>query len=420
MRVMVYAAAAMLMIGASGVLWAGETAGPVTPNDFEGSDVQRINRAIEVGAATGRRVVVPRINRAADGERAVWLLDSAILVRSNTVLEFDNCHVKLSDRCRDNMIRSANCGLGITDIQPLQNVTLRGRGHVLLEGADRPRATGDSAKTLGKPTFGADAGVDGVSPTGDWRNIGILLAYVDHFTIENLRIKDPHGWSISLERCSNGRVRDIDFEMTGTKAIDGKIWPILNQDGVDLRQGCHNITIENITGVTGDDIIALTNIVGNKPAGSDRSMMVSASNRGDGGIDDIRNIIIRNVRGTVAGRHHVVRLLNASGLRIHNVLLDGVVDTSLPTRPCRATVKIGDSNPRWGGVTPLGDTHHIVINNIISASTHTILIAGSLTDSVIANVVRTLPSGEPITYQSGRDNVRNLKTQNLVTAQPAQ
>ncbi len=386
----------------------------VTPNEFEGSDIERINRAIEVAAETGRSVVVPRLNRAADGPREIWLLDSAILVRSGTVLELDNCHLKLSDRCRDNMIRSANCGLGITEIQPIHDVTIRGRGHVLLEGADRPRATGDSAKTLGKQTYGSDAGVEGASQTGDWRNIGILLAYVDRFRIENLRIKDPHCWSISLERCSNGAVRDIDFSMTESKVIDGRTWPILNQDGINLRQGCHSITIENITGHTGDDMVALTGIVHDLPAGSDRSYMASSPSLRPGGVDDIRNIIIRNVRGYSHGQHQVIRLLNTGGVRLHNVLIDGVIDTSPPDRPSAVTIRIGDANPKWGGLTPLGDTSRIIINNVTSASRHTIVIAGSLTDSIISNVIRTLPGGSPITYQSGRDNVRNVQTHGLV------
>jgi hypothetical protein len=395
----------------------------VTPNEFSGTDIERINRAVAMAAQTHRRVVVPRLNHAADGDREIWLLDAAILVPSNTVLELDNCHIKLSDRCRDNIIRSANCGIGITDIPPVHDVTIRGFGNVILEGADRPRATGDSAKTLGKDTYGSDAGLMGQSQTGDWRNIGILLAFVDHFSIENLRLKDPHCWSISLERCTRGRIANIDFEMTGTKQVDGKLWRVLNQDGIDLRQGCQRITIENISGVTGDDVIALTDIAGSRPAGSDRSTMVSGSQSRPEGLDDIRDIIIRNVRGFAAGGHHVIRLLNTGGLRIQNVIIDGVIDTSPAERPCRATIKIGDSNPRWGGVTPLGDTSHILINNVISSSEHTLLIAGSLTDSAISNVVRIRPGGSVITLESGREMVRNVQFQNLIeqtTAEPSQ
>jgi hypothetical protein len=385
----------------------------VSPNSFEGTDTERINEAIRAAAAKGLQVVVPRQNAGRDED--LWLLDSAILLQDNTTLVLDNCHIKLSDRCRDNMIRNANCGLGITDIRPMKHVLIRGVGNVLLEGADHPRATGDSAKTLGERTYGTDAGVEGESQTGDWRNIGILLAFVEHFSIEGLHIKDSHCWAISLERCGFGRVCDIHFTSEGHKMIDGVQQTVLNQDGLDLRQGCHDISIERITGHTGDDLVALTNIGrGTSAAGSDSSTMVSAANCREGGVDDIRNIFLRQISGHSQGRHHVVRFLNASGLRIYNVVLDGLIDTSPPDAPCKATVKIGDANPRWGGVTPVGDTNRLFLNNISSASQHTILIAGSLTDSCITNVVRNMADGEPITYESGREFVRNVEMSNVV------
>ncbi|MBT3376722.1 MAG: hypothetical protein HN742_42440 [Lentisphaerae bacterium] len=390
----------------------------ITPNAFQGSDTERINQAIQAAAATGRRVVVPRRNQTDSGSRDIWLLDSAILVQDRTVLELDNCHIKLSDRCRDNMIRSGNCGLGITDISPMKHVQIYGVGHVVLEGADNPRATGDGAKTLGERTYGSDAGVAGESQTGDWRNIGILLAGVEHFRIENLHIKDSHCWAISLERCAFGTVRDIDFASSGHMKVNGARQTTLNQDGLDLRQGCHDILVDGITGHTGDDLVALTNINNpNAVAGSDRSTMVSAANCREGGLDDIHNITLRSIRGHSVGRHHVVRFLNAGGLRLYNVVLDGLVDTSPPNRPCKATLKIGDSNPRWGGVTPVGDTSRLLLSNISSASRFTVLIAGSLVDSCISNVIRHAAEGDVITYESGEEFVRNVQCSNLLVAE---
>jgi len=388
-------------------------AAAISPNDFQGSDTDRINQAIAAGAAAGRRVVIPKLNQTKDGVRDVWLLDSAILVRSGTTLELENCHIKLSDRCRDNFIRSGNCGMGITDIAPMSDIHILGVGSALLEGADHPRATGDAAKTLGERTYGADAGVTGESQTGDWRNIGILLAFVERFSVENVRIKDSHCWAISLERCACGTVRNIDFASRGTRVIDGVSKTILNQDGLDLRQGCHDIAIENITGYTGDDLVALTAILRpNNQAGSMESNMVSgASNRGEG-LDDIRNITLRNVRGYCAGGHHIVRFLNASGLKIHDVILDGLIDTSGSDKRCRAALKIGDSNPKWGGVTPLGDTYRIFVSNIMSRAEHTVLIAGSLAESTITNVLKYDAPGEAITYESGTQNVRNVEVSN--------
>jgi len=385
----------------------------VTPNDFSGSDVERINQALAAAAGTGLRVVVPRCNRAADGDRDVWLLDSAILIPGDSTLELDNCHLKLSDRCRDNMIRSANCGLGIADIQPLRGIHIIGRGNVLLEGADRPRATGDSGKTLGERTYGTDAGVDGESQTGDWRNIGILMAFVEDFSLEHLAMQDSHCWAISLERCAHGTLRDLSFASSGVKTIDGVKQTILNQDGVDLRMGCHDVLIENIAGYTGDDLIALTGIPrADSVAGGLGSTMVSSLCPRGEGADDIRHIIIRNVRGYCRGGHHIVRLLNTPGVRMHDIVLDGLVDTSPAGMRCKAAVKIGDHH-YGGGMAPLGDTSRIIVSNVISRSEHTIMIGGSLCDSVLSNIIRHDMPGEAVTLVAGPESIRDVTCANV-------
>jgi hypothetical protein len=387
----------------------------VTPNAFQGSDVERINQAIAAAVEAGASVVIPRWNHTADGTTETWLLDAAILLQSNTTLVLDNCRIKLSDRCRDNMLRSANCGLGVSEIKPLNNIHIRGVGNAVLEGADHPRATGDSGKTLGKPTYGTDAGAEGESPRGDWRNIGILLAFVENFSIENLAIHDSHCWAVSLERCAHGRVRDLRFASRENTTIDGVPAKILNQDGLDLRLGCHDILIENISGHTGDDLVALTAIPSpTRPPGILASTMISGGLVRDDGLDDIRQIIVRNVRGYSCGGHHLVRLLNTPGVGLHDILVDGVLDTSPAGHRCAAAVKIGDSN-YGGGAAPLGDTSRIVISRVISKARHTILLGGSLADSVISDVIRQADGGSPITYAAGEDMVRNVLMSNLVT-----
>lgn len=389
-----------------------EQAGAITPNMFQGTDAQRINQAIAAAAGTGRPVVIPRQNRTGESVRDAWLLDEAILVPSNTLLVLVNCHLKLSDRCRDNFIRSANCGMGITEIRPQENIHLRGVGRVVLEGADHPRATGDSAKTLGKQTYGADAGKPEESQRGDWRNIGILLAYVEHFSIENIHIKDSHCWAISLERCARGEMRDLSFASTGFKQIDGKRATMLNQDGIDLRQGCHDITIENVSGETGDDLVALTAIPSEQQqAGSTASTMVTKANNRGQGSDDIRHVIIRNVRGFSHG-DHIVRLLNNRGLRIHDVMVDGLIGISTGQQS-KAAVKIGDNS--YGGHAPLGDTSQIIINNVISNAQHTILIGGTLSESILANLIGNAAGDSPVTYAAGPQSVRDVVVSNAIT-----
>ena len=393
-----------------------ETQAFVTPNEFEGSDVERINQAVGVAAGTGRRVVIPRHNRSARDERDLWLLDSAILLPGDTVLELNDCHIQLSDRCRDNMIRSANCGLGITEVRPLSGIHIYGVGTAVLEGANRPRATGDGGKTLGQHTFGTDAGVEGESQTGDWRNIGILLAAVESFSIRNISMHDTHCWAISLERCARGLLRDIAFQSCGHKVVDGVERTLLNQDGIDLRLGCHDIQIDSISGYTGDDLIALTAIPNpSGVAGSDRSTMVGSTRDRGEGQDDIRHVTIRNVRGYCRGGHHIVRLLNTSGVRMHDILLDGLLDTSPAEMRCRAAVKIGDS-AYGGGVAPLGDTRRIIVTNVVSRAQHTILIGGSLCDSILSNIIRHDVPGEAVTVASGPEYVRDVVISNVHVA----
>jgi hypothetical protein len=385
----------------------------VTPNEFVGTDVARINQAI--AAAAGRRVVIPRLNVQGAQTNEIWLLDSAVLLRSDTSLDLDNCRIRLSNLCRDNFIRSANCGMGITNISTITNVHIRGIGSAVLEGADRPRATGDAGKTLGVHTYGTDAGVAGQSQLGDWRNMGILLAFVEDFSIQNLAVRDSHCWAISLERCSRGTVRDIDFASSGLKLIDGVQQTIVNQDGLDLRMGCNDILIENITGYVGDDLVALTAIpFDDQPAGALAAHMVSdASDRG-GGLDDIRNVIIRNVTGYSRGGHHIVRLLNVLGVKMYNILLDGLLDTSPDSITCRVAVKIGDAD--WGsGGAALGDTSRLLIQNVTSRAAHGIRIAGSFTDSAIENVLQEGARGPAMTVDSNPAQIRDVTTTNIRT-----
>ncbi len=124
--------------------------------------------------------------------------------------------------------------------------------------------------------------------------------------------------------------------------------------------------------------------------------------------------MIRNVRG-YAGGHNLVRLLNTSGIKLYRVTLDGVIDTAPAGFMDNTLVRIGDNNPAWGGVTPLGDTADLIINNVQGRTRTSIAIHGSLCDSVISNVINYNPQTEPVVYASGAQHVRNVTIANVVT-----
>lgn len=384
-----------------------------SPDSFSGTDSARIAQALEAAAKNGSAVRIGPRRPDTESDRTYWLLDEAILLGADTTLYLDDCTLKLSDRCRDNFIRSANAGIGIEKVEPIRNVHIIGSGRVELVGADHPRATGDGAKQLGVRSYGTDAGVDGQSQTGDWRNIGILLAGIEYFSIQNITLRQTHCWGVSIEKSSHGLVRNLTFDSSENREIDGQTVKTLNQDGLDLRKGCHDIVVENIRGVTGDDLVALTTIGSDPKAGGSLESTEVAETDPDA-MNDIYNISIKNVVGYAAGGHQIVRLLNASGMKIHHVVIDTVIDASPVGVTDRAAVRIGDSNPAWGGVTPLGDTFGIIIHNVQSKSAHAVLIAGSLTDSIISNVINYNPQIDGVSFESGEENVKNVIVERFV------
>lgn len=123
----------------------------VNANDFCGkNDSDVLNNAVR-GRGDDGIVVIPSRRSDIEPERDFWLLDAAVLIPENTTVVLQNCKLKLSDRARDNFFRSANCGLGIEFPERIHNITLRGEGTCVLEGADHPRASGDASKILRNP-----------------------------------------------------------------------------------------------------------------------------------------------------------------------------------------------------------------------------------------------------------------------------
>ena len=117
------------------------------PNDFTGSDIEKIQAAVDAAREKGGFVRVGKRTGAPGDGRDFWLIDSAILLPSGTVFVLANAKIKLSDRSRDNFIRSANCVPG-EKVLPAENIHIVGEGDAVFEGADHPRASGDGGKTL--------------------------------------------------------------------------------------------------------------------------------------------------------------------------------------------------------------------------------------------------------------------------------
>ncbi|MBQ3387607.1 MAG: hypothetical protein IJG60_00160 [Thermoguttaceae bacterium] len=391
-----------------------------TPNRFSGTDSQRIAAAIAEAPRFGGVVKIPPRVPDQAANRGFWLIDSAIIVPGNTTVIFENCKIKLSDRARDNFIRSANCGLGIGKAEPLENIHLIGVGDVVFEGADRPRSTGDG-KPLYSPfaegefppnsSFGTDCDAEEQRHNGDWRNIGILLARVSRFSIRNITVREPHAWSVSLERCAHGTVRDLMFEASENREIDGHAVKTRNQDGLNLRKGCHHILIENISGRTGDDVVALTALDTKPcPAGTFDRFEISGTEPDDD--NGIRDVILRNVAGYAAGGHQIVRLLNSPETRLSNILIDGVLDTSPEEVTDKAAVLIGDVG--YGGPAPAENTDGLIVRNVISKAQIGVWLRQPVRNSLIDGVINQNPNGTALKMDPEPEQSENLLIRDII------
>ena len=98
-----------------------------TVNDYPGiTDSEKIENAIK--DMDKNTLIFPSRKSSLDPERDYWLLDRAVLLPSGTTVILQNCKIKLSDNCRDNFFRSANCGLGIDNPESFENIHIRGEG----------------------------------------------------------------------------------------------------------------------------------------------------------------------------------------------------------------------------------------------------------------------------------------------------
>ncbi|MVZ66491.1 hypothetical protein GQF61_11530 [Sphingobacterium sp. DK4209] len=278
----------------------------VNIDDFKGSDINKINEAIQfVSRSKGGVVEITRD----------VLIDQAIIMYSDVELHFSG-KIKMKDGVFDNMIRiggvivdAKNPNGVCADLKETRNIKILGIGEqASLEGSDIA-FLGLNPKTGKQESF--------IGDFYGWRTITILLSNVKGFEIGNFAISKTKCWAISHEwGCQDGYLHDLKFSTAGIK----------NGDGINLRNGCKDILIENIEGQTGDDTIACTALNASVMEGKRgenyvwpmQTMGYEYKGKAEAGIENIR---INNIAAT--SDHNNVRLLTTSP-NIHNISITNV------------------------------------------------------------------------------------------------
>ena len=192
----------------------------------------------------------------------------------------------------------------------------------------------------------------------------ILLHRVTDYVIENITCRNMRYWAINQIACTHGHLSNIRFE-------SGTYTP--NQDGINFRIGCSHCLVENITGQTGDDTVALSAF----PCGGDQALLP------DGMPPDIHDITIRNV--CACTKQTIVALRSSDGAKLYNITIKNIADNGGKYRPW-GVVRIGENAYYRNRPAVHGDVHHITVDGVRSLAKGTVFINMTLKESCIRNV----------------------------------
>lgn len=328
----------------------------ITPNDkgiIADSDSKSVQNAVAAAKAEGCGVLIPRYNERR-GE-SLWIFDEAVLLPSDIEVVLDNCHIRLADGIYDNIFRNENMydrDRNFINLGRQHNVRIRGVGNAVLDGGRHNGLLELNSRKKGIRM--------------QFNNL-ILLHNVEGFTVEGLELRNQRHWAVNILFSSHGRIADINI--LGENNIP-------NQDGIDIRMGCSHLLIEDITGQSGDDLVAVTTQGGSFPYLPSEDADI-----------DVHHITIRNIVGT-SGAQAIVALRNHDGSKMHDITVENVIDTRNDNMNCHpyGVLRVGENLYYRDRPSEMGETYNIHAKNIFAQTNETVCVGATLRDCSFENI----------------------------------
>jgi len=364
-------------------------------------DSAMIQAAVDAAVQTGDAVTIPRFNERTG--KPVWIIERAINLHSNSIIYLDNCHLRQADNVIQNIFRNSNNGTakGYTRMGRQSCISIIGMGHCLLDGGEHNGMTEVNCREYGHEAA--------------YENCMFNFLNVEQVKIKNIKITRQRYWSFVFHYSSHVQITDIDYYAP---------YHWRNQDGVDLRSGCSHFLIENITGVLGDDVVALTNLKNHH-----EDLMKDCHYD-----DSIHNVVIRNLRCTT--KYSFVRILNHGGRKVYNVLIEDLMfdceSNPVDTRPGKYVspgnyrpihpeiyqfrqdyaVRIGSYGYTGGEpVAQLGDTYNITVRNVTCRGIVGVCLSCTARDVLIDNLRMYGQGGTAVYVAQGP--MRNIRMRDI-------
>ncbi len=321
------------------------------------TDAETIRNAVDYAEKHRvEKVVIPKENPRTGG--SLWEIDSAILLPDDLTVELDGAHLRLADGVRDNIFRNRNCGseIGKTVEGEQRNIRLIGKNGAILDGGN---PNGMSERLCREhPEEYPSMKV----------NLLVWFFNVRDFSVEGFRVINTRWWGMCFHFCRRGVLAEIRFEVDAS---------LRNRDGIDIRLGCEDITVREISGMTGDDTIALTALDDTDLRGE--VMQVRGKHA------DIRNISIRKIRAASCGCA-LIRLLNADGHAIRNITVEDVEDTGEVISS--AAIRFGENHTRYVDrqVRQMGEFSDVSISDVTTSAQYALSFAEPTCRVTVRNI----------------------------------
>lgn len=314
----------------------------ITPNDpryFGDGDAETIQNAVNAAVEAGVKLVIPRLNVRTQKMR--WDVEKTIVLPEGAYVELLDAHLRQVDFTYCNMF---------TNREGAGHITVSGVGNAVV---DTGKNNGLKLKNAGKLGFG---------PITD--NATFLFKNADGLTIKDLHIHQSRWYSIYCVGCTNGWISDINL-------FAPPIFPDLG--GIQLRCGCLDFLVENITGLSGEEMIIL---------GIQQSDEVFAP-----ADKTVCNIHIRNVLANCS-RCHLVDILSHDGGCVENVVVESLLDNSLAEQKKQpsATVRIGHAEGYYAERGGMDSIRNITVRDINGRGASTVELGGCSTDVRVTNI----------------------------------
>lgn len=343
------------------------------PNEFQAdSDSRRIQLAVNAAAQSGcNKVVIPCYNVRTG--KNLWEIDESILLPSHMYIEINNAHLRMKDGVYCQMFRNSLAfdETGTTEDGLQEDIIIQGIGRALLDGGLHNGLREKTSLKNGLPSI--------------IHNLTIYFHNLRNFKIDGLTIRDQRWWAIMFCFAWDGIVSNIRFEITDKSVRESLDHPWRNQDGIDLRIGCHDIQIFNLTGETCDDVVALTALNG----------FVEEPLQCHHLCRDIYNVDIRNI---MAFDNHcfLVRLLCHNGNQIYNINIDNIIDKTpddhaleVPlSQRTGVCVRLGDIGygPEGSRRCQLGEMRNISVSHVYSSALSAVDINCNVKNLVVRDI----------------------------------